>query len=531
MTKLLKKIMISENTKWLMEEGSVRHILGLIDTANEKMAEIPANLPAAQFIDEDNFWPTAGTFLAELRPYNVKDGILTIPIEGALIHNFPYAFFGFVTGYDYIRMAVQRGLSDTSVKSIVLEFDSGGGTVHGCFELANYIYAARNIKPIISMVNGAAFSAAYALACSADAVYLSVGSESGSVGIVVTHYDISKALEAEGVNITLLHAGKKKVEGNPYQPLSESAKKSINDEINDFYDIFCLHVAKTRGISIQSVKDTEAGTFGAKKSVKVGFADSGDNLDAIRTALVKMSSDKKGASNMLTAQQKALLAAAGMPAAEDATSATAPVVQPQAAAQTITQPPAVANTIEVSPAPQAQAAPIDTDKIANEAVTADRERRAAVVASPEYTGRETQAEAILIDPLFAGFSADDITAHLATMPLGEVPTEAPADADKTKAPAKAGEPGGAGKTSHEFTTKMQKEGSPDVGTEQIDESVDGDMEEITAGLLASHKKFNGASSLLDAPEDVVLERGMARTVAIHDDPLAQVPLGHATQQI
>jgi hypothetical protein len=44
------------------------------------------------------------------RPYVVRDGVLRIPVKGVLLHDFPFAFGSWATGYTYIARALDRGL-------------------------------------------------------------------------------------------------------------------------------------------------------------------------------------------------------------------------------------------------------------------------------------------------------------------------------------------------------------------------------------------------------------------------------------
>jgi hypothetical protein len=95
----------------------------------------------------------------------------------------------------------------------------------------------------------------------------------GSIGVVTSHVDFSKAMDAEGVKVTFIHAGKHKVDGNPYEPLSADVKSRIQSEINALYDIFVATVARNRGIGEQAIRDTEAQTYLAAEALSNGLAD------------------------------------------------------------------------------------------------------------------------------------------------------------------------------------------------------------------------------------------------------------------
>jgi ClpP class serine protease len=77
--------------------------------------------------DEDNFWYPEDDFRSPYRPYKVKNGILTIPLKGVLLADFPWQMGSYATGYQYVHMAFKRGLSDPDVKGIGFFSDSPGG--------------------------------------------------------------------------------------------------------------------------------------------------------------------------------------------------------------------------------------------------------------------------------------------------------------------------------------------------------------------------------------------------------------------
>ncbi len=263
---------------------------------------------------DDGFWDDPE--LAWARPYTVRSGSLVIPVSGVLLKDFPYTLKGIVTGYEYIGAALSRGLADPEVGRIVLDIDSPGGLVGGLFDLADRVYYARSEKPIVAVANEHAYSAAYAIASAASEITVARTGGVGSVGVVVTHVDVSKALENEGVRVTFVHAGKRKVDGNPYQALSERARNSIQSRVNAIYDIFVATVARNRGIGEEAVRQTEAAIFLPREAIEVGFADRIGSLDETLSAFAEpvtrkgddtMSKDNSAVEE--TAHEEALAAA------------------------------------------------------------------------------------------------------------------------------------------------------------------------------------------------------------------------------
>lgn len=229
---------------------------------------------------QDDFWPEADSWLAEFRPYTVKDGILIIPVKGMLLSGFPFALWDWATGYEYIAKAFERGMSDSAVKGIALDINSPGGEVQGNFDLVDAMYARRGEKPVRSFANEHAYSAAYSIASVADSINVGRTGGVGSIGVVTSHVDFSKYLENAGITITFIYAGAHKVDGNPYQPLPDAVKARIQARIDSIYSIFVSTVARNRGMDEQAVRDTEALTYPAEEAIEIGLADTVGPMDA-----------------------------------------------------------------------------------------------------------------------------------------------------------------------------------------------------------------------------------------------------------
>lgn len=212
------------------------------------------------------------------RPYSVQDGILVIPVRGMLINDFEFAFGSWVTGYDYIANTFNRGLADPKVKGIAFKIDSPGGEVAGNFDLVDMLHAARGQKPVKAFVEEG-YSAAYNIAAAADSITVSRTGGVGSVGVVTAHYDISEHMKERGVKITFIHAGQHKVDGNPYEPLPDDVRARIQARMDDLYGMFTASVARNRGMSEQSVRETEALTYSPRDALAVGFADQIGSFD------------------------------------------------------------------------------------------------------------------------------------------------------------------------------------------------------------------------------------------------------------
>lgn len=206
------------------------------------------------------------------KPFAFSNGVAIIPVHGALLNRFSYSW-GFVTGYNFIRSQFNAAMADDDVKLIVFDCNSPGGMVAGCFETADMIFEGRSEKPSLAVVDSSSYSACYAIASSAGRMVTTQSAGVGSIGVVAMHVNFGPALKDAGIEITFIHAGAHKVDGNPYEALSPDVKKSIQTSIDKNYATFVNGVARNRNLSAEVVRGTEAKTYDADDALALGLID------------------------------------------------------------------------------------------------------------------------------------------------------------------------------------------------------------------------------------------------------------------
>lgn len=246
-----------------------------------------------------------------------QSGIAVIDVYGVLAHRGGLqADSSYVQGYDGLSAKLQNAIADNAVRAIVLNIDSPGGEVAGAYALADQVYAANSTKPVYAAIADCGCSAAYLLASACQSISVSQTAVAGSIGVAICHRDVSGALKKQGVAVTYIYAGSRKLDGNPSQPLSDSASAQLQSNVNLYYEMFVKAVAGYRpGLSEKSIRATEAGTFIGAQNIAAGLADTLETPDQLIQRLsVKYAS--KGKNRMSADAQQ-----------HEITEATAPTAQ------------------------------------------------------------------------------------------------------------------------------------------------------------------------------------------------------------
>ena len=209
------------------------------------------------------------------------EGIAVIPIHGSLVkRSLGMEAASGLTSYGEIAAILDAALADPQVSGILLDIDSPGGEASGSFELARRVREVAAQKPVWAVANDAAYSAAYAIAASAQRLFVTETGGVGSIGVIALHVDQSVKDAKEGYHYTAITAGAHKNDYSPHEPLSGAAKTELQGEVDRLYAIFTEHVAAMRGLDLDAVRATEAGLFFGSNAVTEGLADDVQTLDA-----------------------------------------------------------------------------------------------------------------------------------------------------------------------------------------------------------------------------------------------------------
>ena len=289
------------------------------------------------------------------------DGIAVLTISGTLVKKASWmdAESG-LQSYETIRTMLADARDDPGIRGVLLDVDSPGGEVGGLFDLADDVYAVREQKPCYAIANDEAFSAAYALASSAQRLFVTKTGGVGSVGVIAVHMDQSGWDDKMGRKYTAVYAGARKNDFSSHQPLSDDARANLQGEVDRLYEMFVGLVARNRGISAALVRKTDAGLFWSESAIKAGLADQVGSFDDALAALTQASRASRQA--RATASAEAQIAEGK----EETTMAQTPDTKPADAPVPAAAPAQPQPAVEV-PAP---AAPVAAPPAAPEPVAA-----------------------------------------------------------------------------------------------------------------------------------------------------------------
>ena len=222
-----------------------------------------------------------------------KSRIALVVIDGPIIGGDDGSL---TAGHDSIPRRIAQARHNDHVAALLLRINSPGGSVTAAEAIRRQIRQMRMAgKPVIVSMSGMAASGGYWIAAAADEIWAEPTTLTGSIGVFGMLPTVGKALDdlgisADGVGTTPL-AGALRID----KPLSATAKKLLQTEVERAYHLFVSHVADGRGMSIEAVdKIAQGRVWSGADAADIGLVDHlGGFHDAVAAA-AKAAGLKKG---------------------------------------------------------------------------------------------------------------------------------------------------------------------------------------------------------------------------------------------
>ncbi|PJA10177.1 signal peptide peptidase SppA [Candidatus Falkowbacteria bacterium CG_4_10_14_0_2_um_filter_36_22] len=153
---------------------------------------------------------------------------------------------------------INEAEKDDSIKAIILEIDSYGGSAVAAEEISNALENAK--KPTVAFIRNGGVSAGYWSATGADKIFASKNSDVGSIGVTMSYIDYAGQNQKEGLTYNQLSSGKFKDMGDPDKALSAEETKLLMRDVNIIYQNFIKAVAENRNLDIKKVESLADGS-------------------------------------------------------------------------------------------------------------------------------------------------------------------------------------------------------------------------------------------------------------------------------
>ena len=179
---------------------------------------------------------------------------------------------------------------DPAVRAVVLRIDSPGGVVAPTQEIVSAVRRLREAKkPVVASLGSIAASGGYYVAVSADRIFASPGTLTGSIGVVMQLANVEGLLKKVGVEYVVVKAGAYKDVGNFARAMTPEERRILQSLLDDVYDQFITAVAEGRGLDPQAVRGfAEGRIYSGRQAQGLKMVDEMGGLEDAIEAAAKM---------------------------------------------------------------------------------------------------------------------------------------------------------------------------------------------------------------------------------------------------
>ncbi|MCP3897536.1 signal peptide peptidase SppA [Moraxella sp.] len=183
------------------------------------------------------------------------------------------------TSAHHINSALTEAFENTHAKAVVLAINSPGGSPvqsDEVWQMAMDLKQEYPDKKLYAVIGDTGASGAYYIASAADEIWVNPSSLVGSIGVIMSSYNIEQLLDKMGVQDHTMTAGEYKDILSMSRPMNEIERAHVQKLLDTTHQNFIDAVKKGRGDKLKNAEQNQIFTglfWTGKESVELGLAD------------------------------------------------------------------------------------------------------------------------------------------------------------------------------------------------------------------------------------------------------------------
>jgi len=210
--------------------------------------------------------------------------IAVFPVEGIILPFTGLAGFDLITSPDTVAAFMDAAEDDPSIKGVLLEINSPGGTPVASHRIAERIH--NSSLPVVGLIGDIGASGGYMVAAASDFLIASPMSDVGSIGVNMSYIEESKKNEEEGLTYVQLMTGKYKDIGSPNRAITDEERELLQTDLEIIHNEFIDIVADYREMDRSLVVELATGaSMPGRSAVDADLVDALGNRPQAKAAL------------------------------------------------------------------------------------------------------------------------------------------------------------------------------------------------------------------------------------------------------
>ncbi len=257
-----------------LDQGLVDELAG-IDEFRQRMASRVGSREEGSFrqIHFRDYLATTATPLPSPQPQ-----VAVLVAEGTIMSG-PYAP-GVISDEDMVQR-IRRARNDNNIRALVLRVNSPGGGMLASEAIRSELALMQaEGKPVVASMGGTAASGGYWISATADQIWASPATVTGSIGVISVVPTFEDALSEVGVGTDGVGTTPLTLGSDPLGGLSDSMQQLLQQSINHAYERFITLVADGRSLPRDEVEALAGGrVMTGAEALEAGLVDATGDLE------------------------------------------------------------------------------------------------------------------------------------------------------------------------------------------------------------------------------------------------------------
>jgi protease-4 len=226
--------------------------------------------------EEGNFYQAvdAHSYIADInqRKESKPDQVALVVASGTILDG--YQKEGSIGSEDFVEL-LRSVTEDTSIKSLVIRIDSGGGSAFASEVIRAEIDAIRAKKiPVLISMGSVAASGGYWMATAGDEIWASPTTITGSIGVFGAFPTLENSLSKIGLNTDGISTTELGGDPSIDRPLAPKMHSVIQSSVDHIYQNFLQLVAAARKKDVTEIHEIAQGhVWTGAKAQEIGLVD------------------------------------------------------------------------------------------------------------------------------------------------------------------------------------------------------------------------------------------------------------------
>ena len=191
-----------------------------------------------------------------------------------------WSALGTTMGADTLTQALDAAAKNEAIEAIILRVNSPGGSALASDLIWHAVARAKQAKPVIVSMSGAAASGGYYISAGATKIVAQPATITGSIGIVFSHANVQGLLTKLGISSETLHRGQYARLFSNSQSWSPDERQQVQRVMESLYQTFTRKVAAGRSLDIETVDRIGRGrVWTGEQAKELGLVDQLGGMD------------------------------------------------------------------------------------------------------------------------------------------------------------------------------------------------------------------------------------------------------------